>query len=611
MEESSNNLIFRGSLFSDKEKFIRNILFSSTQIIPDDEFLSIGIDNKNLMFFLNCITESISSISMLGCRNLCVSLIGKLNSIIDYYDSIIGLYDKPKIPKSKAMYIINSLKNNSIISEIEKKKYLSFMSTDTDKEFVENVKLIRSSLIENEYFEKVSDYLYDLVNSPNSINYNEIYEYSYEYFALLTDYIGISIYEIKRIIRDAYRYFFQYHDQSIFFQMFEKFAEVYNKSNNYILFIKTDREFDDKLITSLKQSQNDNYIIYSKSGFQKKLLDENINNKKNLNVILRDYVDQCTDNNYFISITIEAKDIWHSIKEFRQKTIQPFIGSMLYSGINVTPIGDYIVIEQKENKKFINTYRYYDDIFKPLSQDRTDYSDVFKRYVIENSSNDINKIIDEAVQLLPYYKKSDSILIKFTNTWFALETLFRNSSDTIINGLSDYASYLVADRMIAGYIYVAAIQIKKVYKGFKKYSNNFIENIFINYERYNNKKDCEYINWKYEKIKYITENYEKYFEMKLIESKEILDSAYRLRNKQFHGTKDSKLENMSGILYDIVNDTISFYIDYLDVYKDCKPNCQSLYNLIKNIKILKSSLLNEQSDYNKKISILFDSVRKI
>ena len=68
---------------------------------------------------------------------------------------------------------------------------------------------------------------------------------------------------------------------------------------------------------------------------------------------------------------------------------------------------------------------------------------------------------------------------------------------------------------------------------------------------------------------------------------------------------------MSGILYDIVNDTIAFYIDYLDVYKDCNPNCQSLYNLIKNIQKIKSSILDSTDEYNKKISILYDAVRKI
>lgn len=610
MYEDVVGMTFRGSLFSDKEKFIRNILFSSTQIIPDNEFISMGLNNKNIMFFLNCITESISSISMLGCRNLGFSLIGKLNSIIEYYDDIVGLYEKPKIPKSKINYVLNAIKNNNIICDKEKIRYLKFLAAESDKELIENLKLIQLSLIQNNYFEKVSDSLYELLLMTDT-KYDEISEYSNEYFALIMDYIGISIYEIKRIIRDSYRNFFECKDQTVFLQMFTKFTELYNKNNDYVLFLKMDREFDDKLLTSLKQSQNDNYIVYSKSGFEKRLLDSRITNKKNLNKILESFVENCNDNNYFISISVEAKDIWHAIKEFRQNTIQPFIGSMLYSGINVSPLSDYIVIEKKGGKKFINTYKYYDDIFKPLTQDRIDYSDVFKRYIIENSSNDINKIIDEAVQLLPYYKKSDSILIKFTNTWFALETLFRNSSDTIINGLSDYASHLVTDRMISGYIYVTAIQIKKTYKGFKKYSNNFIENIFINYDNYNCKNNCGFLNWKYEKIKSIIDDYDKQYDRMLIDSKEILDSAYRLRNKQFHGTKDSKLENMSGILYDIVNDTISFYIDYLDVYKDCYPNSQSLYNLIKNIKNIKGSLINDELDYNKKISILYDSVRRI
>lgn len=611
MEEKINELLLRDSLFKNQEKFIRNILFSSTQIVSDNDFFSLGLNNKNIMFFLNCITESISSISMLGCRNFGISLIGKLNNIIEYYDGIIELYEKPKIPSQKISYVISSLKESNIISEIEKKRFLKFVSSNSDKELIENLKLIRSSLIENKYFEKVSDKLYDLLISEDSNSYNDIYEYSYEYFALLMDYVGISIYEIKRIIRDTYREFFKNHNQNIFLSMFEKFPETCNKNKKFTLFVKMDREFDDKLLISLKLSQNDNYTIYSKSGLEKRLLDENINNKKNLNKILDDFVTNSTDNNYFISITLNSKDIWHAIKEFRQKTIQPFIGSMLYCGINVSVQSDYIVLEQGETKKFINTYKYFDDVFKPLSQDRINYSDVFKRYIIENSSNDINKIIDEAVQLLPYYKKSDSILIKFTNTWFALETLFRNASESIINGLNDYASYLVADRMISGYIYVTAVQIKKTYKGFKKYSNNFIENIFINYNIYGNKENCSYLNWKYERIKYIINNYEKYYNKKLIEAKEILDNAYRLRNKQFHGTKDSKLENISGLLYDIVNDAISFYIDYLDVYKDCEPNCQSLYNVIKNIKNIKISLLDNISDDNEKICILCDSVRKI
>lgn len=604
------NLNFRNSLFDDEEKFIKNILFSSTQIIKNSDFEKYGMTNKNIMFFLNYITETISSISMLGCRNTGISLIGKTKNIIDYYKNIVELYDNAKIPKTKSDYIINSIKNNSILLKTEQARFLKFLSCNNDKEFIENVKLIYNSLISNQYFERVSDKLYELLTEENN-DFDKIEIYTQEYFALLIDYVGISIYEIKRIIRDCYREFFRKKRQDVFLQLFEKLAETYEKNNKYLIFIKMDRSFDERLLTSLKQSQNNNYVMYSKTGFERKILDEKVNNQKILNRILEEFVENSNDNNYFISIMLEAKDIWHAIKEFRQKTIQPFIGSMLYSGINVNTQSDYIVIEQREGKKFINKYKYYDDIFKPLSQDRINYSDVFKRYVIETSENDINKIIDEAVQLLPYYKKSDSILIKFTNTWFALETLFRNSSDSIINGLNDYAGCLVADRMISGYIYVTAIQIKKSYKGFEKISNNFIENIFINYNDYNNKNECDYLEWKYEKIINIINNYDKYYNNVLIEAREILDTAYRLRNKQFHGTKDLKLENMSGILYDIVNDTIAFYIDYLDVYKDCNPNCQSLYNLIKNIQKIKSSILDSTDEYNKKISILYDAVRKI
>ena len=78
------NLNFRNSLFDDEEKFIKNILLSSTQIIKNSDFEKYGMTNKNIMFFLNYITETISSISMLGCRNTGISLIGKTKNIIDY-----------------------------------------------------------------------------------------------------------------------------------------------------------------------------------------------------------------------------------------------------------------------------------------------------------------------------------------------------------------------------------------------------------------------------------------------------------------------------------------------------------------------------------------------
>lgn len=52
----------------------------------------------------------------------------------------------------------------------------------------------------------------------------------------------------------------------------------------------------------------------------------------------------------------------------------------------------------------------------------------------------------------------------------------------ISKSLEDYASYLVADRMLSGYVYLTAVQIKKMYKGFNKLSNNFVENIFLNFD---------------------------------------------------------------------------------------------------------------------------------
>ena len=143
------NLNFRNSLFDDEEKFIKNILFSSTQIIKNSDFEKYGMTNKNIMFFLNYITETISSISMLGCRNTGISLIGKTKNIIDYYKNIVELYDNAKIPKTKSDYIINSIKNNSILLKTEQARFLKFLSCNNDKEFIENVKLIYNSLISN------------------------------------------------------------------------------------------------------------------------------------------------------------------------------------------------------------------------------------------------------------------------------------------------------------------------------------------------------------------------------------------------------------------------------------------------------------------------------
>lgn len=618
----NGEICLRKNAFSDEERFIKNLLYSSVQIISDEEFKKYGMKNKNIMFFLNYITETLGSVSMLGSRNLGTSILGKIENIINYYDNIIKLFEKkdknPTIPKNKREYIIRHIKNNIIISDNSKETFLKFIGGQniSDEEFIENLKLIKSSLISDKYFSMVSDKLYDCIvdNKVDEANFDKISILTDEYIALLIDYIGISVFEIKKIIRDAYRNFFDKKDENIFLNMFEKLAEQYNNNNVYMLFIKMDRAFDDKLITALKQSGNDNYIIYSKSGFIKKLKEENINNIKALEQIIEEYDELSKDNNYFLYSMLESKDIWHAIKLFKQNTIQPFIGSMLYSGIKVgTQNNKYIVVECKNDKKYIKDFTYHDDIFKPLSQSRINYSDVFKRYVIENSNNEVNRIIDEAVQLLPYYKNSDSILTKFTNTWFALETLFRNSSDKIKDSLEVYASKLVADRMISGYIYVTVSQIKKTYINFSKLSNNFVENMLLNYEEVmkNNSCNCQYIDWKYKKTLKIVDNYKNVYNSKLLEAIELLDNAYRLRNKQFHGTKDSQLENMSGFLYDIVNDTISFYIDYLDVYKDEDINFSSLFNLIKNIYLIKSSIMESKDNDIEKLAILYDSIRKI
>ena len=166
--------------------------------------------------------------------------------------------------------------------------------------------------------------------------------------------------------------------------------------------------------------------------------------------------------------------------------------------------------------------------------------------------------------------------------------------------------------MISGYIYVTACQIQYQFTGFAKCSNNFVENMFINYAHYlENNEKCDYLNWKYNKILYILSDYLREFEKKQMEAKMLIENAYFLRNKQFHGTKNSQLENVSGFLYDIVNDTISFYIDYLDVYKDEVTNIRALYNYIKNIKTIKESLLTDCDSNMEKMCILYDSVRKI
>lgn len=599
-----------------QEKFIKNLMFTSVSLVKDSEYEEYNLHNKNLMFFLNCVSDKLSSISMIGNRNLGSSLIGKIDILLDYYDSIIKQFEKsektPTISDFRINYMIDSIKNNIILSDKEKCKYLSFLGDKKDnKMFIENLKMIRESLIDNKYFGTVSDKVYDLITSSDKIDYMLFDDLIDEYLSLLIDYVKVSVFEIKKVFKDKFREFFKYGNETVFYNIFTELGTKYNKFNQYFIFVKTDKEFDADLLTALRMSRNDNYYLFSKSGLINRIETEKIVNKKIFNPIKTNIESYIDNNSYVFSKEIEAKDTWSAIRHFRQSILQPFIGSMLYSGIKIKCDNEYYVIEKQEEKSFINKHQYHDDVFKPLTQDRISYSDVFKKYIIENSSNQINLVVDEAVQLLPYYLNSDSILTKFSNTWFALESLYRNADDKIVKSLDDYACNLVSDRMISGYIYVTASQMKRMYKEFfEKKSNNFIESMFLNYFDMDN-KDCLYLDYKVKKILFIIDNYKKYFEKHRQDAQHLLDNAYRIRNRQFHGTKDSQLENISGLIYDVVNDTLSFFIDYLDVYKSNQPNFDSLYNMIKNISLVKFSLINDTDEIVNKITILSDSVRKL
>lgn len=597
-----------------RDDFIKRVLFSSTNIIRDSEFEEYNLMNKNVMFFLNLINESMSSISMLGSRNLCSSLLGKMNNLFEYNDNIKKQFEGKvsTIPDHKLKYVKDAIRTNHFLDNKQIKNYNILMKENNEQILIENLKLIYKSIIDNKYFETISDELYEqlLDESISNDKFNRIYELTNEYLALLIDYVGISMYEIKRIIKDAYGSFIRTKNPTNFYNMFSNFAESYKKNNKYQIFIKTDTEFDEKLLTALKHSNNNNFMMLSKSGLLKIITsDIEVNNKKTLTQIAKK-IEEKIDNNYYIYATLEAKDIWQAIKLFKEKTIQPFIGSMLYSGKTVNTLEKYIVIETRGDKRLINECLFHDDIFKPLSQDFPDYSDVFKRYIIESENSEINKLIDEAVQLLPYYKNSNSTLTKFTNTWFALETLFRNAGDNISNSLKEYAACLVADRMLSGYIYVTAYQIKRTYKNFKKMSNSKVENYILNFKQLT-KKDCCYLEWKVDFMENKVKDYDSTFEFNYNESKELISNAYYLRNKQFHGSKDSQMELAVGFIYDIVNDAISFYIDYLDIYRGEK-NLSSLFNYIKNIKLIKSTMINDKDvSIDEKIMIAYDAVRKL
>ena len=81
---NNESICLKQSAFLDKEDFIKKILYSSVHIVSDKDFLEQGMNNKNIMFLLNYITEKIGSVSMLGSRNFGISLLGK----IDNWDSV-------------------------------------------------------------------------------------------------------------------------------------------------------------------------------------------------------------------------------------------------------------------------------------------------------------------------------------------------------------------------------------------------------------------------------------------------------------------------------------------------------------------------------------------
>lgn len=106
--------------FLDSEKFIKNLLYSSVHIVANRDFKSQGMSNKNIMFFLNCIIEKIGSVSMLGSRNLGMSLLGKIGNIVNYYENVLQLFEK-KIkfqPYLKPKEIILKKKLKKILSLI-------------------------------------------------------------------------------------------------------------------------------------------------------------------------------------------------------------------------------------------------------------------------------------------------------------------------------------------------------------------------------------------------------------------------------------------------------------------------------------------------------------
>ena len=100
-----------------RDDFIKRVLFSSTNIIRDSEFEEYNLMNKNVMFFLNLINESMSSISMLGSRNLCSSLLGKMNNLFEYNDNIKKQFEGKvsTIPDHKLKYVKDAIRTNHFL----------------------------------------------------------------------------------------------------------------------------------------------------------------------------------------------------------------------------------------------------------------------------------------------------------------------------------------------------------------------------------------------------------------------------------------------------------------------------------------------------------------
>lgn len=92
----TEKLLLNSNVLDSEEKFIKQLLFSSKNIVCNEDFNRVGLKNRNMMFFLNYIIENLSSISMLGSRNLNNSLLGKIKKIISYYEDINKQFETKK-----------------------------------------------------------------------------------------------------------------------------------------------------------------------------------------------------------------------------------------------------------------------------------------------------------------------------------------------------------------------------------------------------------------------------------------------------------------------------------------------------------------------------------